>query len=205
MTDDPSVSTEGTGRYEQLGDRAELDIGFSAAGPDRTEAVAALGRRVAAAAAALDHPGITVRHRRLWVGANWHDDQVVGCRAGEQVALVVTDVAALEEILAALVRAEPSDLHGPRWAVHDPAAAQREAQRLAVVDARERAEGYAAALGGRLGALRSLTDGSGGGASARMLGMAARAESMPDIRDLGLEPEMVEVTARCTTTWQLLL
>jgi hypothetical protein len=33
--------------------------------------------------------------------------------------------------------------------------------------------------------------------------MAVRAEAAPDVRDLGLEPEPVRVTARCTTTWEL--
>lgn len=200
-----TVVTEGTGRHEQIGDRAELDVGFAAAGPDRAGAVAELGARVAAAAASLEHPAVTVRHRRLWVGSRWRDDEVVGCRAGEQIALVVTDVAALEQVLAALVRAEPAELHGPRWVLHDPAAARREAQRGAVADAREQAEGYAEALGGRLGSLLSLSDVSGHGGSPRMM-MAARAEvAAPDVRDLGLEPEPVEVTARCTATWELVL
>ncbi|MGQ0575158.1 MAG: SIMPL domain-containing protein [Pseudonocardia sp.] len=198
-----TIVTEGTGRHEQLGDRAELDLAFEATGPDRTAAVGRLGERVAAAAGALEHPGLTVRHRRLWVGSRWRDDQVVGAQAGEHVALLVTDVAALEEILAALVRAEPADLHGPRWVLHDPAAARREAQRAAVADARERAEGYAEALGARLGPLVSLSDSGAHGGSPRMM-MAARAEvAAPDVRDLGLEPEPVEVVAHCTATWEL--
>jgi hypothetical protein len=32
---------------------------------------------------------------------------------------------------------------------------------------------------------------------------AARTEAAPDVRELGLEPEPVRVTARCTTTWEL--
>lgn len=197
-----TIVTEGSGRYEELGDRAELDLSFEGIGPDRAAAVARLGERLAAAAAALEHPALTVRHRRLWVGAQWRDDQVIGARAGEHVALVVTDVAALEEVLAALVGAEPTDLHGPRWSLHDTAAARREAQRRAVADARERAEGYAAALGGRLGPLVSLGDVAAHAPSPRM--MAARAEAAPpDIRDLGLEPEPVEILARCTATWEL--
>lgn len=201
-----TIVTEGTGRVEQLADRAELDLGFDATGPDRAEAVARLGKRVAAAAGALEHPALTVRHRRLWVGTQWRDDHVVGARAGERIALLVTDVAALEEILAALVRAEPAELHGPRWTLDDGAAARREAQRRAVADARSRAEGYAQALGGRLGALVSLADAGAHAPSPRAFMAAAdRAESAADVRDLGLEPEPVEVTARCTATWELLV
>lgn len=201
----PEIVTEGTGRHEEPGDRAELDVSFTATARNRADAVRELGRRVAAAAPALAHPGLTVRHRRLFVHHEWRGKRISGCRAGEHLALLVTDVGALEDVLSALVRAEPTDLHGPRWILADPAAAQREAQRRAVADAQERAQGYAAALGGRLGPLRRLTEvpeHARPAADYRM--MAARAESAElDVRELGLEPEPVQVTARCTTTWAL--
>ncbi|OLT17611.1 hypothetical protein BJF78_12410 [Pseudonocardia sp. CNS-139] len=123
-------------------------------------------------------------------------------RAGEYLQLLVTDVTVLEAVLSALVGAEPTDLHGPRWVLADPAAAQRAAQRNAVADARARAEGYAAALGGTLGPLRRLSEAAEH--AAPMYRMAAAEAAGPDVRDLGLEPEPVRVTARCTTTWLLL-
>ena len=184
----PVVVTEGNGWHEQPGDRAELDVGYAATGPDRATAVAELGRRVAAADPALQHPALEVRHRRLWVNAEWRDDRVVGCRAAMDIALVVAAAPALEEVLAALVATEPAQLHGPRWSLHDRSAA--------------RAEGYAAAVGGRLGPLLALRELADEGPVAYR--MAARAEAAPDVRDLGLEPEPVRVTARCATTWELL-
>jgi uncharacterized protein YggE len=198
----PVVVTEGNGWHEQPGDRAELDVGYAATGPDRATAVAELGRRVAAADPALQHPALEVRHRRLWVNAEWRDDRVVGCRAAMDIALVVAAAPALEEVLAALVATEPAQLHGPRWSLHDRSAARAEAQRRAVADARARAEGYAAAVGGRLGPLLALRELADEGPVAYR--MAARAEAAPDVRDLGLEPEPVRVTARCATTWELL-
>jgi uncharacterized protein YggE len=79
----------------------------------------------------------------------------------------------------------------------------REAQRKAVADARERAEGYAVALGGTLGPLSRLTETNEGGMPAPMM-MRARAEAAPlDVTELGLEPEPVRVTVRVTTTWTL--
>jgi uncharacterized protein len=89
----------------------------------------------------------------------------------------------------------------------DPDAARRTAQARAVADARDRAEGYAAALGGRLGALLRLSEAGDGGVEPRAFRMAAmaRAEAAPDVRELGLEPEPVRVTVRCTTNWELLL
>jgi uncharacterized protein YggE len=200
----PEIVTEGSGWHEQLGDRAELDVSFTAVAKTRSDAVRDLGRRVAAAGPALEQPGLVVRNRRFWVHNEWRGNRVVGCRAGEDLALLVTDVTALEAVLSALVGAEPTDLQGPRWVLTDPAAAQREAQHRAVEDARQRAEGYAAALGGRLGPLRRLSDvpEHGGPIAYRM---AASESAASDVRDLGLEPEPVRVNARCTTSWVLLI
>ncbi|MHA6797185.1 SIMPL domain-containing protein [Pseudonocardia bannensis] len=199
----PEIVTEGTGWDEQVADRAELDVTFSATGRDRASAVRDLGKRVAAAEPALSTPGLTVRSRRLWVHTEWRGNRPSGCRASEDLALLVTDVAVLEELLNALVSAEPAALNGPRWTLADPSAALRSAQRRAVSDARERAEGYAAALGGRLGPLRRLSEAAEHGAPIAYR-MAARAEDAVDVHDLGLEPEPVRVTARCSTAWTLL-
>jgi uncharacterized protein YggE len=205
-TDDartPEIVTEGSGWFEQLGDRAEIDVSFTAVARSRAAAVTDLGRRVAGAEPALQRSGLEVRHRRLRVHNEWRDGRVVGCRAAEDLALLVTDVPALDEVLSALVGAEPTDLRGPRWVLAEPARALREAQQRAVSDARTRAEGYAAALGGTLGPLRRLSEAPEH--SAPMAYRTAAVESGgPDVRALGLEPEPVRVTARCTMTWAFL-
>jgi uncharacterized protein len=199
----PQLVTEGSGWHEQLGDRAELDIAFTATARTRADAVRELGHRVAGADGVLHHAGLVVRHRRLRVHNEWRGNRVVGCRASEDITLLVTDVAALEDVLSGVVGAEPTDVHGPRWMLADTAAAQREAQRHAVADARRRAEGYAAALGATLGPLLRLVEAPEHG-SAYAVRMAAAESGGPDVRDLGLEPEPVRVTARCSTTWTLL-
>lgn len=202
--DGPEIVTEGTGWHEQLGDRAELDAGFAATARNRADAVRDLGRRVAAAEPALARPGLVVQHRRFWVRNEWRGNRVVGCRAGEDLALLLTDVTVLEDVLSALVGTEPVHLNGPRWILDDPAAAQRAAQRRAVEDARQRAEGYAEALGGRLGPLRRLSEAPDRGGPVAFRMAAAESAGGPDVRDLGIEPEPVRATARCTTTWALL-
>lgn len=199
----PEIVTEGSGWYEQPGDRAELDVSFTAVAHTRSDAVRDLGRRVANADTALTHPGLEVRHRRVWMHNEWRGNRVVGCRAGEHIALLVTDVTKLDAVLSALVGAEPTDLQGPRWVLADPAAAQREAQGRAVAEARIRAEGYAAALGGTLGPLLRLSE-TPEHAAPMTHRMAAAESAAPDVRALGLEPEPVRVTARCTTSWAFL-
>ena len=150
----------------------------------------------------LARPGLEVRHRRLWVRTEWRGKRDRGCRAGEHVAVRVTDLAVLEDVLGALLGTEPTQVNGPHWGLSDPAAATRVAQQRAVADARERAEGYARALGAGLGPLRRLTDAGAAGPPTMMRAMSAPAADS-DVRELGLEPEPVRVTARCTATWSL--
>jgi uncharacterized protein YggE len=197
------IVTEGSGWYEQLADRAELDAEFRGTGRDRAAAVAELGKNVAAAEPALTLPGLTVTRRRLAVHDEWRGTKVVGCRASEYVGLRIVDVAALEDVLNALVAAEPAGLDGPRWQLSDPAAARLAAQERAVADARDRAEGYAIALGATLGPLRRLSEAGDAGAAPVAFRMARAEAAPPDVRELGLEPEPVRVTVRCTTTWEL--
>jgi uncharacterized protein YggE len=203
----PEIVTEGSGWHEQPADRAELQVGYAGTGRDRSAAVAALGKRVAAAEPAFGLRGVTVLHRRLSVHDQWRGNRVVGSRATEDVTLRLDDVGALEQVLATLVASEPATLNGPNWQLTDPAAARRAAQAKAVADARDRAEGYAAALAGRLGALQRLSEAAGGGMEPRAFAVAAMAReaAAPDVRELGLEPEPVRVTVRCTTSWELLL
>src|SRR5690349_2898256 len=149
----PEIVTEGSGWFEQVADRAELTVGYTGTGRDRVSAVAELGKRVAAAEDAFALRGVTVLHRRLYVHDQWRGNRVVGCRATEDVTLRLDDVEALEDVLNALVASEPAALNGPSWSLTDPRSARLAAQERAVDDARDRAEGYAAALGGRLGPL----------------------------------------------------
>jgi len=202
----PEIVTEGSGWHEQPADRAELQIGYAGTGRDRSAAVAALGKRVATAEPAFGLPGVSVLHRRLSVHDQWRGNRVVGSRATEDLTLRLADVGALEDVLAAVVASEPASLNGPNWQLTDPVAARRTAQANAVADARDRAEGYAAALGGQLGALLRLSEAAGGGMEPRAFAMAAMAReaAAPDVRELGLEPEPVRVTVRCTTSWELL-
>jgi uncharacterized protein len=201
----PEIVTEGSGWYEQVADRAELQVGYAGTGRDRSSAVAELGKRVAAAEPAFGLRGVSVQHRRLAVHDQWRGHRVVGCRATEDITLRLDDVGAVDEVLAAVVAGEPATLNGPNWQLTDPAAARRTAQARAVADARDRAEGYAAALAGRLGALLRLSEVAGGGMEPRAFAMAAMGrEAAPDVRELGLEPEPVRVTVRCATSWELL-
>ncbi|MBY8849372.1 SIMPL domain-containing protein [Saccharothrix sp. MB29] len=90
-----------------------------------------------------------------------------------------------------------------------PAEAVAEAQGGAVADARRRAEGYARALGARLGPLRLLADGDAETqwaveSRAAVAGYGGSPGVPPQVDQLSLEAQRITVTVRCTATWALL-
>ncbi len=152
------VVTRGTGEHEQLADRAVVRVTFAARGADRAAAVAALGPRVAQVEAVFARDGVEVRSRRVDVRTAWERSRRVGSTAQLVAVLRLTRVDVVEGLLESLIAAEPESLSGPHWELTDDAAAVTVAQQRAVADARRRAEGYAAALGMRLGPLQRLSE-----------------------------------------------
>ncbi|MGH3979455.1 MAG: SIMPL domain-containing protein [Pseudonocardiaceae bacterium] len=201
------VVTRGSGEHEQIADRAELQVTFAASGVNRTAAVAELGSRVLPMEPVFGTEGVELRSRRMAVHSTWEGKRCTGCRAQLSVTLRVHRLGALEGLLDAVVTAEPESVHGPSWQLADDTGAVAVAQRHAVADARRRAEGYAAALGARLGPLQSISDTGAERPMARMAvehaGHDSTPSGPPSVADLGLEPTPVTVTATCTTVWTL--
>ncbi|MFI9008526.1 SIMPL domain-containing protein [Actinosynnema sp. NPDC053489] len=202
------VVTKGVGKVERTADRAEVHVSFETVGSTRNEAVDRLTARVAGVEPALGRPGVQVRSRQLNVHDNWDGKRRSGSRAMQNYVLRVDDVAELDGLLGAFVEAEPTWLNGPTWQLKDDADAVLEAQREAVADARRRAEGYAGALGSRLGPLQRLTDGDAEGWAVESHRMAAgyggAPGAPPQMDQLNLEAQQITVTVRCTASWALL-
>ncbi|MFE2751009.1 SIMPL domain-containing protein [Actinosynnema sp. NPDC059335] len=204
------VVTKGVGKVERTADRAEVQVSFETTGSTRNEAVDRLTARVAAVEPAFERPGVEVRSRQLAVHDNWDGRRRSGSRAVQNYVVRVDDVTGLDDLLGALVTAEPTWLNGPSWQLKDDADAVREAQREAVADARRRAEGYAEALGARLGPLQRLTDGDAEAWAveshrAMAAGYGGGAPGVPPQMDqLNLEAQRIAVTVRCTASWTLL-
>jgi uncharacterized protein YggE len=211
LDDVAEVLTKGTGTVERIADRAQVDVSFETSGELRNEAVEALTSRVSTVEPLLDRPGIEVRSRQLSVHDNWDGNTKAGSRASQRYVLRVTDLAELDGLLAALVLAEPTWLNGPAWDLTDTKDAVFDAQQEAVADARLRAQGYAEALGRRLGPLVRLSDGDGGEqwqadamATRSFAGYGGSPGVPVQVDQLGLEPQQITITVRCSATWSLL-
>ncbi|MFI6098479.1 SIMPL domain-containing protein [Lentzea sp. NPDC051213] len=199
------VVTKGTGEVERTADRAQVDVTFEAQGADRSEAVSTLNQRISVVEPVLED--FEVRSRQLSVHDNWDNNQRVGSRATQQYVIWVKDLDRLDGLLAELVQAEPSWVNGPSWTLVDDTEAIREAQKGAVADALRRAEGYALALGRRLGPLLRIGDTDGGvGYSPRMSAAASFEMAGPAgmVDQLNLKAQQITVSASCTATWSLL-
>lgn len=85
--------------------------------------------------------------------------KVMGYQATNNLELHLRDVARAGEVLDILFEAGADTVEGPRFALSDPAAAQREARTAAVAAARAQAESYAAALGMRVGRMLRVEEG----------------------------------------------
>lgn len=199
------VTTRGTGEVRHRADRAVLTFAYRARAGDRTGAVDALNDKVGPVQQVLDRPGVRVRSRNLSVHDRWNGRRRTDTEAEQRYEIHVTELDGLDELVAALVATEPAHLHGPQWELHDRDAATREAQHLAVMEARERAEGYAKALGARLGRLVRLSDEPANHPEpfTAALAYAGAPESGPDVGNLNLEPELVSVHVACAAVWQL--
>lgn len=204
------VVARGTGEVEALADQAEIRVSFTADAGSRDAAVESLAQRMPDVDSALARDGVEIRDRTLHVGDRWHGDRRTGAMASQHLTIRVVDLGALDGVVAALVAARPEHLDGPHWQLRDETAAVRDAQAKAVADARGRAEAYAGALGGRLGALVRIADegvdrpfpAHGGGM--RMLAATADLAGMQEsVRDLGLTPSPITARVSCVATWEL--
>ena len=114
--------------------------------------------------------------------------------ARNALEVTVADVARAGEIADAAVRAGATSLDGIRFDIKDRAGAEREATRLAVIDARGLADAAAAGAGRAIDRILKIEQGASSGPAPRpMLRMAAEAITV-------VEAGLIEVRADVTIT-----
>ena len=164
---EPQIAVRGVGRVRRTPDVADLVLVIEAQRPTATEA-----RDVAAGTAdrvldALRDAGIAppdLRTAGIDVQPAWeHDDRGRARRVGftvvHRLAARVRDLDAVGRTLDAALDRGATGVEGVALGIADPTDAETDARRLAVADARQRAETIAAAAGVRLGALLTLSEG----------------------------------------------
>lgn len=201
------IETQGIGQVERIADRAALELSYTQQAKDRASAASALTNRIGVVESALARDGVHVRDRQLVVHDTWDGKRRSGAQANQSYQVRITDLAVLNDLIADLMVTEPTMLRGPFWELADQGEAVRDAQRVAVRDARRRAQGYAEELACRLGPLVRITD---SGVHAQPLrgasmgvNLSMKSAARPEIAELSLEPQLVTVTVTCKMTWEI--
>ena len=126
--------------------------------------------------------------------------------AGRSLTVVCRDTSRAAEVAGTFGRVADVQVDGPHWMVDRANAAFADVQAEAVRDARERAERYAAALGGELGRLVELRDGEFGGRfDMGIAPISARVSDEPGLETLDLSPQPQHINASVQTRWYLVL
>jgi uncharacterized protein len=129
-----------------------------------------------------------------------HEPAIVGYRAGNVVRVTVDDLKLLGKVIDAGLAAGANRVEGISFDLKDDSGHRRQALALAARDAQAKAESIAAAMGVRLGGVRSISEGGVNLVRPRMMdAVAAYAvrEAAP------IQPGQIQVEASLTVSYDI--
>ena len=158
------LQVSGEGAVFSTPDKVTFTTSASAEADSPIEAVSEVGRRLEAMIAASRGLGIAdlqITTNRVVVNPieSARDDDNDGVdrridplryRSRNTLTFTISNGNDASRLMAALIEAGATGLSGPEFGLRDPRAAEHEAERLALLDARERAERQAAQIGMRV-------------------------------------------------------
>ena len=208
------VVVRGAGTLEARPDAARLRIDARARAKDSAKAHLDVATIAAAVDAVLDANAAAVRKRStsgllVTPAYEWTDkgQRSVGWEGSRSVTVEITDPAAIGEVFAGAADAGAS-AGGLQWVLDPGNPAHAEARAAAAVDARLRAEAYAAALDVTLGPVLEVREPAtyppGGGGAAQPMAFARAAEGGGAEATLTVEAPDLRVTAEVDVTFALL-
>ena len=164
-----TVSVSGHGEVNLAPDTASISIGVDVTQPTLAEAQAQATAQATAVIATLKAAGIadediqtTSFNVDILRDTSRHADpnQITGFEITNQLAVTVRDTAIVGQVLDKAVKAGANNISGVSFYVDDQTVAAREARRLAVDNARTKAEELAAAAGLTLGPVVFMNEGT---------------------------------------------
>lgn len=188
---EPAVLTvSGSGYVAVAPDMATISVGVEVEAPTADRALKLNNARMQAVMKTLTEAGIAkkdVQTSQFSVHPQWtsrasssqqQPPKISGFVATNIVSVKVKELNRLGQVLDALTKSGANRIQGVQFAVNDPKPHKDEARKRAVHEAMRKADLYASAAGGTLGAILSLNE---GGASQPVFRMEARAmaDSVP--------------------------
>ena len=202
----PSIVTTGDAVVRRAPDRAFLVAAVETRARDPKEAQSQNAKSMSAVQARIAAAGIPKDAvRTLGYNIQQEFDFTNGRRiprgyvARNAVEARVDALESLGELLDAVVQAGATSISGVRFDLRDRAGAEREALRLAVVDARARAEAAAAGVGRTIDRVLRIDDTRRDVPRPMPMGMMAREVAQADVAP-PIEAGEIEIRAQATLT-----
>ena len=166
--DGGTIVVPGTGRVSVIPDVADLRLGVAVARPKVDAARSEAARVMDAILAAVDAAGVPrrdVRTTLLSIQPRYdyregRPPSLTGYELSNVVEVTIRDLARLGDVVDAALAAGATSMDGLSFRLADPAPAEREARRLAMADARSRAEVLAAEGGLAIEGVSDIVEGS---------------------------------------------
>jgi uncharacterized protein YggE len=186
-----TISVPGMGRVLVEPDIATLRLGVLVVRATAAAARESAALTMNAVLASLTDKGVAKRDQRtallsLSPVTDYSSDKgprVTGYQAANSVSVTVRDLSLAGTLIDAALGAGATSLDGLDFSIADPNAAEEEARKAAMADAKRRATTIAAAAGVTLGPVVGVSEGSGGGPAPypmpRMMAMKAEAADTP--------------------------
>lgn len=184
--DSRQLTVTGTGEVARAPDMAVIRVGVGAENADAATALANTSEAMKRMQARLADVGVEprdVQTSELSLNPVYEqkpnsNPRIVGFQATNAVTVRVRDISITGEVLGALVGDGANRIDGVTFALQEPRAVMDEARRLAVADARRKAELLAEAAGVTLGPVRDIREVGGGGQPRPMMMSRMASESM---------------------------
>ena len=184
----------GEGRVSAPPDKAVITLGARHSAKTAADALAQTNEAVAAILSRMAELGIDGRDMQtsslnlnpIWgKSSRYEDGEVVppiGFEASNSISVTLRDLDQLGGVLDQVTQEGANAFSGFRFGLIDPVPVQDEARKVAIIDARRKAELFAAAAGVTLGQVVLITEdlNGGGGFQPPMMEMSAvRSSSVP--------------------------
>jgi uncharacterized protein YggE len=206
--DSGTIVVPGTGRVSVVPDVADLRLGVAVARPKVDPARSEAARVMDAILAAVDGAGVArpdVRTTLLSIQPRYdyrdgRPPTLTGYELANIVEVTVRDLAKLGDVVDAGLAAGATSMDGLTFRVADPAPVEREARRLAMADARSRADVLAAEGGLQIEGVSDIVE----GAAPRPPMPFPKAERMMAVADAPtpVEAGALEVAVSVTVTFR---
>jgi uncharacterized protein YggE len=205
------VTTSGQAEISMAPDQAWVTVGIEARAsksPEAQRLAAEVMNRIRMQLTALGIPDAAIRTVSFNLNADWdHSNNKRTLRGYVVTNLVqvrVDDITKVGDVLDRSIASGGNAIHGVRWDIKDRVKVERDALRMAVEDAKQRAEVMVAAAGARLGVVSAINeqryDYQPKMDMAMMRGPAPPAAAMPETP---ISPGEIEVRSTVTVSFRI--